>query len=387
MLSPSKRLIPSVRSVALNEVKGFFRGGTPLLFVLLVAFVALATACGAGATATPTATQPSGTAAPAATPTPDREVTIAAVGDVMLDRDIEVLMGEHGAIYPFERVLDLLQDADITIANLEIALTERGEPVEKLFNFRTPPRFASGLPEAGIDVLALGNNHVADYGPLGVEDTLAALDDVGLLYSGAGMDEAAARAPAIVEAQGLRIAFLSYTDQFINTFAAPGQPGVAFAEAASIAEDVAAARAVADVVIVSLHSGLEYVDEPTAAQVELSHAAIDAGALLVIGHHPHTLQGLEEYNGGLIAYSLGNFVFDLDAGDLESLGPRAFETVVLYVTLTEDKIVDVRMEPVFIDVLENRPRPATAEEAAAILERVDLLNELVGESCGATEAC
>ncbi len=287
-------------------------------------------------------------------------------------------MGEHGAIYPFERVLDLLQDADITIANLEVALTERGEPVEKLFNFRTPPRFASGLTEAGIDILALGNNHIADYGPDGVEDTLAALDDVGLLYSGAGMDEAAARAPAIVDTQGLRIAFLSYTDQFVNTFAAPGQPGVAFAEAASITEDVVAAREVADVVIVSLHSGKEYVDEPNAAQVELSQAAIDAGALLVIGHHPHTLQGQEEYNGGLIAYSLGNFVFDLDAGDLESLGPRAFETVVLYVTLTEDKIVDVRMEPVFIDVLENRPRPATAEEAEAILERVDALNELVG---------
>ncbi|MCH7780840.1 MAG: CapA family protein [Acidobacteria bacterium] len=151
--------------------------------------------------------------------------------------------------------------------------------------------------------------------------------------------------------------------------------------------DVVAAREIADVVVVSLHSGKEYADEPNAAQVELSHAAIDAGALLVIGHHPHTLQGLEEYNGGLIAYSLGNFVFDLDAGDLESLGPRAFETVVLYVTLTEDEIVGVRMEPVFIDVLENRPRPATEAEARAILERVDALNELVGESCEEAGTC
>ena len=99
----------------------------------------------------------------------------------------------------------------------------------------------------------------------------------------------------------------------------------------------------------------------------------------MIGHHPHTLQGIEEYAGGLIVYSLGNFVFDLDAGDLEELGARAFESVVLYVTLTEDEITDVRLEPVFIEVLENRPRPATKDEAEAILSRVEDLNALVAE--------
>ncbi len=140
-------------------------------------------------------------------------------------------------------------------------------------------------------------------------------------------------------------------------------------------------------VVVSLHSGREYVDEPNAAQIEFSRTAIDAGALLVIGHHPHTLQAIEEYGGGLIAYSLGNFVFDLDAGDLESLGPRAFETVVLYVTVREDEVVDLRMAPVFIDVAENRPRPATVEEAQAILERVEALNRLVGESCESVGTC
>ena len=297
----------------------------------------------------------------------------------MLARDLITLMDEHGSIYPFERVRDLLQDADITIANLEGALTERGLPVDKLYNFRTPPRFASGLKEAGIDVVALGNNHTADYGVVGVQDTLAALDDAGLLYSGAGMNEAAARAPAIVEVDGLRIAFLSYTDQLVNMFAGLYQAGVAYADVASITEDVGAARHVADVVVVSIHSGLEYVDDPTAVQQELAHAAIDAGALLVLGHHPHTLQRLEEYGGGLIAYSLGNFVFDLDAEDLESLGSRAFETVVLYVTLTEGEIVDVRLAPVFIDPFENRPRPATENEAAAILERLGELGEIASE--------
>jgi poly-gamma-glutamate synthesis protein (capsule biosynthesis protein) len=344
----------------------------------VIVLLVLTAACGGNTTATPTATQPASTAVLTPIPTPDREVTIAAVGDVMLDRDVEVLMTEHGPGYPFEHVAALLQDADVTIANLEVALTERGDPVEKLFNFRTLGRFAIGLPEAGIDVVALGNNHIADYGARGVEDTLAALEGVGLLHSGAGMNEDEARRPAVIEAEGLRIAFLSYTDQFINTFAGPGQAGVAFADVASITADVIDARDFVDIVVVSLHSGREYLDDPTPAQVELSHAAIDAGALLVLGHHPHTLQGIEEYHGGLIAYSLGNFVFDLDAGDLESLGPRAFETVVLYVTLREDEVVGVRMEPVFIDVAENRPRPATEEEAEAILGRVNALNDLVG---------
>lgn len=328
---------------------------------------------------TPTETQPpapSATSMP--TPAPDGEVTIAAVGDIMLARDLTTLMEEHGATYPYERVQSLLADADITVANLEIALTERGQPVEKLYNFRTSPLFAAGLVDAGIDVVSLGNNHTADYGPDGVEDTLAALDRVGLLRAGAGMDEAQARALAVTTVNGLTIAFLSYTDQLVNTFAGPDQAGVALADSETITEDVAAAGEIADVVVVSIHSGTEYEDQPTDAQQTFAHAAIDAGALLVIGHHPHTLQGIVEYGAGLIAYSLGNFVFDLDQEDLTELGPRAFETVVLYVTVREDEIVDVRMEPVFIDPVENRPRPANDQEATEILKRLDALKELAG---------
>ena len=105
---------------------------------------------------------------------------------------------------------------------------------------------------------------------------------------------------------------------------------------------------------------------------------IDAGALLVLGHHPHTLQGWERYRGGLIAYSLGNFVFDLDEEDLANLGPRAFQSAVLFVTLSDDEVLDVRAEPVVIDELENRPRPAEPEEAAEIRERIESLNDIAG---------
>jgi poly-gamma-glutamate synthesis protein (capsule biosynthesis protein) len=347
--------------------------------VVLSWLAVVAPGCGEESPPSPEATASFPAAAVAtATATPDRVVTIAAVGDVMLARDLVTLMEKHGALYPFERVAHLLRDADLTVANLEGALTERGVPADKLYTFRTPPSLARGLAEAGIDVVSLGNNHTADFGREGIEDTLAALDAVGIRYAGAGLNEAAARRPALVEAEGLRIAFLSYTDVLENTFAGPQAPGVALATPEGIAEDVRAARAQADVVVVLLHSGMEYTDAPGPVQQRLARAAVDAGALLVLGHHSHTLQGWEWYGGGVIVYSLGNFVFDLDWEDLANLGPRAFQTVVLSITLGPDEVFDVRAEPVFIDPAENRPRPATQEEAAAIQERIEALNAIVG---------
>jgi poly-gamma-glutamate synthesis protein (capsule biosynthesis protein) len=298
----------------------------------------------------------------------------------MLARDVTTLMDEHGALYPFERVASLLQSADLTIANFEGSFTERGVEQPKLYTFRTPPRFASGLAQAGIDIVSLGNNHTADYGPDGVGDTIAALDAAGVKHAGAGMNEAEARQPAFIEAQGLRVAFLSYTDIMENTFAGPDSTGVALATTDAIAAGVRAARAQADAVIVALHSGVEYTDAPQPDQQQLARAAIDAGALLVLGHHPHALQGRERYRNGLIVYSLGNFVFDLDNDDLSNLGPRAFQTVVLYVTLRANEVVDFHVEPVTIDPNEDRPRPATADEAATINGRLADLDAIAGGS-------
>lgn len=322
------------------------------------------------------ATIPAPSAIPS--PTPDGEVTIAAVGDIMLARDITYLMEANGALYPFERVRPLLENADLTIANMEGTFTERGVAADKLYTFRTPPSFAAGLAQAGIDLVSLGNNHAMDFGPAGLEDTLAALDAAGVLHTGAGANERAARTPVFLTIDGLRIAYLSYVSISETVFAGPDSAGTARATVAAITSDVQSARAEADAVIVALHSGVEYTDAPQPEQQQLAHAAIDAGAALVLGHHPHTLQGWEYYGRGLIVYSLGNFVFDLDADDLANLGLRAFQTIVLYVTLTAGGVQDVRAEPVLIDPSEDRPRPATPDEAASVLDRLDSLNELAG---------
>lgn len=313
----------------------------------------------------------------ASQPRPAGRVTLNAVGDLMLARDIIDLMDRHGSVHPFAAVSSLLRDADVTIANMEGTFTDRGVQGPKFYTFRTPPRHARGLAEAGIDVVALGNNHTLDFGRDGLADTLAALDAAGIKHSGAGTNEQDARSPAVVEANGLRLAFLSYNAVLEATFAGSASPGVARAQVAAVQTDVTAAGQQADLVIVSLHAGAEYTDTPTPEQRSLARAAIDAGAALVLGSHPHVLQGWERYNGGLIVYSLGNFVFDLDRDDLATLGARPFQTLVLQVELDRGGVVSVTYRPVFIDPDEDRPLPATTDQARAIEARIETLNSIV----------
>ena len=299
-------------------------------------------------------------------PPPRAEITLAAVGDLMLARDVVVLMRERGVLYPFARVLPLFDGADVLVGNLEGTLADRGEPLEKRYTFRAPPGLAEGLALAGFDAVNLANNHAYDFGAVGLADTLDALDAAGVARFGAGWDRAAALAPAFIDVKGETIALLGFDDIFGARTAGEGIAGVAAASDEVVAA-VAAAAAGADYVVVSFHWGTEYASTPTARQRELAHAAIDAGADVVLGHHPHVLQPWERYGDGLIVYSLGNFVFDLDADDLDTLGSGPFETAVAIVTLAPDAPPAVEFRPAYIDVEENRPRPASAAEAEAVL--------------------
>jgi poly-gamma-glutamate synthesis protein (capsule biosynthesis protein) len=292
----------------------------------------------------------------------------------MLARDIITIMDEHGSARPFAAVRDKLADADITIANMEGTYTERGVAANKKYTFRTPPRHARGLADAGIDIVSLGNNHAMDFGPIALDDTLAALDTAGVRHSGAGANATIAREPAVLEANGLKLAFLSYNAVTESTPATGSSPGVAWGDVASIGADVTEARRVADAVVVSLHAGTEYQDAPTSLQRQLARAAIDAGASLVLGHHAHVFQGWEHYRGGVIVYGLGNFVFDLDPEDYATLGPRPFQTAIIRVELTRDGVTKIEARPVFIDPVENRPIEPQGETRRLIEQRIERLN-------------
>ena len=239
-----------------------------------------------------------------------------AVGDIMLGRTIGELIESEGPQAPFIDTAPTLSSADITVGNLECPISERGTAEEKTYAFRAPLESGESLAFAGFDVLSLANNHSLDYGPLALEDTLNILADQKISSVGAGINAAQAYGPVIIEVNGLRIAFLAYADIPPNDYdypaweASPDKAGIAWAHPERVRQGVATALKQADIVVVLLHNGYEIVQQVSGHQQEIARLAIDSGASLVIGHHPHVLQRIETYKEGLIAYSMGNFVFD-----------------------------------------------------------------------------
>lgn len=342
--------------------------------------------------ATSTAT-PAGTPAAAATASPSPSpapgtVTILGGGDVMLGRSIGEGILANGPLWPYQNILDVLRAADIVFVNLESPLSDRGEPADKDFVFRGPPVAARGLAEAGIGVVTLANNHMLDYGLPALFDTWKLLDDAGVKHTGAGENELAARSAEIVERNGLRVAFLGYVNTLSDsvsgfdveqTKATDTTPGVAWLSPEAVAADVARAKQQADAVVVAFQAGLEYTETPIALQVDSARAAIDAGAAAVFGHHPHVLQGIETYNGGVIIYSLGNLVFDFDFVDYSHPGLPSALTGMLSVELSAAGVVRCEFIPMIVAEEDGRPRPVHGAEAEPVLERMRRLSD---GSCG-----
>jgi len=304
---------------------------------------------------------------PALAPKP--VIKLAAVGDVNLDRSLGNAINEGHIDFPFANFAAYLQAADLAVGNLETALGDVGEPQPKNYTFQSPPAAAQTVGRAGFDVMSLANNHALDYGPESLLQGIGLLADQGVAAIGAGANAAAARAPFITEANGLKVAFLGYvhvpvevTSHFdtASWTATADTPGLAWAVPAEITADVTAVRPQVDLVVVILHSGYEYVIPPSQEQLDAAHAAIDAGADIVIGHHAHILQGVEFYKAGVIVYGLGNFAFNIDGEP---------NTVLLNVWLDADGVRQLEFVPAIIQ-FGGQPRLATPEESAVILQQI-----------------
>jgi poly-gamma-glutamate capsule biosynthesis protein CapA/YwtB (metallophosphatase superfamily) len=305
-------------------------------------------------------------------------IEVVSVGDILLDRGVARRVERHGKGVVFARVRDSLAGADLAFGNLECPLTLGCDRSPRRIAFRANPRYVEELTFAGFDIVSLANNHSLDCGRTGLLETMRNLKRSGLRWCGAGRTRTEAEAPVVLNVKGIRIAFVGFT-----AIAPPGVeslktdgPTVALASRAAIERAVAAARGEADVVVVSLHWGLEYASRPGSEQVELARAAVEAGASLVIGHHTHTLEGMEliaRHTGqgtryALIAYSLGNFAFDSP----RAMGKRVTESAILRSQLSREGLVSAEVVPV---VLENHlPRPAGREEEQSILARLSTLS-------------
>ncbi|MBX7212096.1 MAG: CapA family protein [Verrucomicrobiaceae bacterium] len=239
----------------------------------------------------------------------DGVVRIAFAGDIMLD----TLPGEDIAAGhdPFAGFGSVLDAADIRIGNLECVVATTGTAVDKPFTFRAHPRVLSVL-RRHFTAVSLANNHTGDFGHAAFLQQLDLLKSRKLFCFGGGRNVSEARTPLVLTRNGLRIAFLGYNDFKPREFeAGPEWPGVAWAVDEQIAADIKAARTRhrADIVIPFMHWGWEH-EKTSSRQRKLAHLMIDNGADLVVGSHPHVTQGAEYYKGRLIAYSLGNFLFD-----------------------------------------------------------------------------
>ncbi|HEY2779123.1 MAG TPA: CapA family protein [Gaiellaceae bacterium] len=284
-----------------------------------------------------------------------RTVSLDAVGDVTFGESVGPALAAHGGAYPWAFVGPTLRAADITVGNLETAVTTRGSAAVKEFTFRGPPAALVPMHDvAGFDVLTLANNHTVDFGRDALLDTLKAVHAAGIQTIGAGATDLQARRPAIVEAGGLRVAFLGYSD--VNPYgfnATSSSPGTAKADVAAITTDVDSALRRADVAVCFFHWGTELHPAPDSRQQQFAAACLNAGAKVVIGAHPHVLGGVATPSThALVAWTLGNFVFPS--------GSVTARTAILHVALGADGVRGYRLVPVRIDGF--RPRLARAAQ-------------------------
>jgi len=319
-------------------------------------------------------------------PPPFNPTLLVATGEIIPARCTNAALArldDYDAM--FEDVGTLLGGGEVTLTALEVPLSDVGAPTPcvETFNMLGSPRAVDAIALSGIDVVAMVGNHMLDCwggcsGRAAMLDTVERFHAAGIETAGAGADLEAAHAPAFVTPAGdsgeaLTFAFLAYDTIQPTYHATKSAAGIAGYDAASMRADIEAARRTADVVVVSMNWGVEYTPNPTAFQIEAAHAALDAGANLVVGNHPHWVQALQAMpdGDGLVAYALGNLVFDQD------WSRETTESAILEVSFLEARIVGYRLRPIVLRELEGapaglyRPEPVDpAGEGRPILERI-----------------
>ncbi|MBI3306105.1 CapA family protein [Candidatus Nomurabacteria bacterium] len=273
-------------------------------------------------------------------------------GDMMLDRGVKAsvtknLGGDYNRL--FEN-LGLFKNFDIVFANLEGPVSDKGRDKRNLYSFRMDPAILPALKNAGITAVSVANNHVGDWGRSAYIDSLEKLKITGILFTGGGMDGKEAETPTIIEKNGIKIGFLGFSDVGPNDMEAgedtAGLPAEAGAKAGLLLahnprfdEIVKNASDIVDYLVVSFHWGDEYKPIHDKRQEFLAHKAVDNGAKIIIGHHPHVVQDFEIYKESFVAYSLGNLIFD------QSWSEPTMKGMLLEIKLSKDGNMTVRKDP------------------------------------------
>jgi poly-gamma-glutamate synthesis protein (capsule biosynthesis protein) len=304
----------------------------------------------------------------------DSCIKVIAVGDVMLgDGPLSVGLGVSsrikriGSEVIFEHVRPILKNGDVVFANLEAVLADHSTKKSRKEGLLLKGTSSSigGLKYAGFNVLSVANNHALQYGHKPLNETAELLEDNGIMCIGLNHTAKKINQPRFMNCNNTRIAFLAYClVKDPTAYTTTDDPDEIYAE-------IKNAKTQADAVIVSMHWGDEYIQRPSVSQIEMAHEMVDSGASLILGHHPHVIQGVEKYKNGLIAYSLGNFVFDM--GYIS----KTRNSFILECSLSKNgNVQEYKIHPVYInDIFQPVPLQNSAREKA--LENLDYLSSLI----------
>lgn len=278
----------------------------------------------------------------------EKAQNVLFVGDIMLDRRVEdKILTEGGGDYryPFAKIQPVLQSADLVFGNLEGSLSDVGDEVGNEHSFRFPLEARHALAWAGFDVLSLANNHMMDWGYPSLNATPSNLHEVGIGTVGAGTNkEEAERAHIEILSDGTSVGFLAFSEFEPEHEAREGSPGLSEWDELNMERQVRSlVRMGIDVIAVSMHWGVEYANRSEDFQQKLGRRLVNAGADLVIGHHPHVSQEVVRDNGGWTIYSLGNFVFDQD------WSKDTMESYIANVQIKAGKVLGVTLIPIQVN--------------------------------------
>lgn len=306
-----------------------------------------------------------------------KTVRIAAAGDMAFHGDALIAMREREPGYFFAPIRDALSGVDLAIGNLESVHVEH--PFSPLTGRACLVAARDALAEiaaAGFDVMTFANNHIGDAGPDGVADCLEGLREAGLQTTGAGLDRERARVPATCDVGGQRWRVFAYS-YGCGQIAGPGRPGCNEAAPGRILEDLRRFAEPEDLLVVTLHMDAEFQATPAPDRIALCRRLAEAGAHLVLCHHPHVPQGIEVHAGSLIVYSLGNFVFPMSEYMRRHSGDCA-TSFLLTIDVDHHGPVALGVDPVVLEPC-GRPVPATGDERTAILSMIAERSRLLGE--------
>ncbi|MFA6475817.1 MAG: CapA family protein [Candidatus Paceibacterota bacterium] len=278
---------------------------------------------------------------------PPPQITLLAVGDIMLDRGVELSVDNHGAgdfNFVFDKIKGLKSGADIMLGNLEGPVAWGGADGGGIYSFHTSPLILPVLKNLGFDVLSVANNHAADWGRTAFTETLDNLSKNNLLFVGGAKNYASATEPVIIEKNGLKVGFLGFSDVGPTALrATSSQAGILLASDPDFVGIINRASKKVDVLVITIHWGDEYKVNHNLRQENLAREAVLAGAKVIIGHHPHVIQDTEKSKEAYIAYSLGNFVFD------QYFSLETMEGLALKLEINKDGVSRVEKKPIKIN--------------------------------------